>query len=124
MSTVRTQAAFAALLLLIPCACGGTSQTASSDPVTAREQQAVGVLKTRYKDVITGTDVHGRTLTVYVDVENMYSMDEQSEADMKAQALAKWRKVWSAEHPRAHATLRLSLRDYYGKEIYSGSARV
>jgi len=109
-------------LMLLP-ACSSSSHT-SVDAVTAREQSAADTLKERYKGVVLGTDVQNRTLAVYIDVNSMYSMDEQSEADMKAQALALWKRTWSSAHPHKHGVLRLSLRDYYGKELYSASTRV
>ena len=125
MSTLRllTAAALLSILALLP-ACSSAPTAATSDAVTAREQASVDVLKARYKDVITGTDVQNHTLKVYVDVNNMYSMDEQTEADMKTQALALWKRTWTLAHPHKHATLRLSLRDYYGKEVYSATTRV
>lgn len=89
-----------------------------------KEQSAVAPLKAKYKNVVTGTDVQDHTLIVYVDVENMYSMDEDAEDAMKADALARWKKVWTHAHPHKHAVLRLSMRDYYGKEIYTRSASV
>lgn len=106
------------------CGCSAPTSSGAGDAVTNREQQAVSDLKTRYKDVVTGTDVQNQTLAVYVDVNNIYSMDEDAEAAMKAQALREWKRVWSAAHPHRHASLRLSMRDYYGKEIYSASTRV
>ena len=71
-----------------------------------------------------GTDVKDRTLLVFVDMNNMSSMDETAEAAMKAQALALWAQVWSKAHPHRHAALRLSVRDYYGREVYTAAAHV
>lgn len=115
-------AAFA--LLLLTAGCGAPSGGSSGNTVTDREQRQTDALKGRYKDIVTGTDVQDRTLAVYVDVDNMYSMDEDAEASMKRQALDLWTRVWAREHPHRHAVLRLSLRDYYGKEIYSSTAHV
>jgi hypothetical protein len=126
MSALRTESrtlVFAALLAAFAAGCTPINSTAPADPAAQREQAAVGDLKSRYKDVVTGTDVQKQTLIVYVDVDNMYSMDEDSEAAMKSQALAEWKHVWSAAHPGKHAKLQLSLRDYYGKEIYSATTR-
>lgn len=105
-------------------ACSQTAAGPSGDPILVKEQSAVAPLKAKYKDVVTGTDVKDRTLIVYVDVENMYSMDEDAEAAMKADALARWKSVWSSAHPHKHGVLHLSLRDYYGKEVYASSASV
>lgn len=97
---------------------------ANTDPVQIKEQSAVAPLKVKYKDVVTGTDVQDRTLVVYVDVNNMYSMDEDAEAAMKADALSRWKSVWSSTHPHKHGVLHVSLRDYYGKEVYAASATI
>lgn len=122
MSSVRTVSAIAAFAFaLAACSQGAQPRV---DPAIAREQSAAASIKTQYKDVILGTDVKDRTLTVYVDVNNLYSMDEDSELTMKAAVLARWKRAWSAAHPHKHATLHLSMRDYYGKEIYTASARV
>lgn len=109
---------------MLGCAAAACSQPASVNPILAKEQAAVAPLKSTYKDVVTGTDVQDRTLILYVDVDNMLSMDEQAEIDMKAAALKRWEGVWRSAHPHEHGTVRLSVRDYYGKEIYSKSATV
>lgn len=123
MSTLRR---LSALTVLLACALAACSQTTArgSNPLLAKEQTAVASLKTKYKDVVMGTDVKGHTLLVYVDVNNLYSMDENSEDAMKADALSRWKAAWSAAHPDEHAKLDLSFRDYYGKEIYTASVRV
>ena len=124
MTALRTSAIALAAALALPViltACSSPINQSPNDAVTARELQAVSDLKTRYKDVVTGTEVQGRTLVVYIDVDNMYSMDEDAEAAMKAQELVEWKRVWSAAHPHQHAVLHLTLRDYYGKEIYASS---
>ena len=105
-------------------ACSQSSAGPAADPVLAKEQAAVAPLKDKYKDVVTGTDVKDATLIVYVDVNSMYSMDEDAEAAMKADALGRWKSVWISTHPRKHAVLHLSLRDYYGKEVYASSASI
>ncbi len=110
----------------LACALAACSQPAGTpqDAALAKEQNAVATLKTKYKDIVQGTDVKDRTLFVYVDVDNLYSMDEDAEGAMKADALKRWESVWTNAHPHKHALLRLSMRDYYGKEIYAASARV
>lgn len=109
---------------MLGCAAAACSQPASVNPVQAKEEAAVAPLKARYKNVVTGTDVKDRTLILYVDVNNMLSMDEQAEIDMKAAALQRWKGVWSKAHAGKHGVVRLSVRDYYGKEIYTKSAAV
>ncbi len=105
-------------------ACSTTEKLrASNDPIAAKEQQQSTALKARYKDVITGTDVKGETLVVFVDVNNLYSMDEPAEDAMKADALARWKRIWSAAHPGKHAKLNVVLRDYYGNEVFRETTR-
>ena len=95
-----------------------------ADPILVKEQSAVAPLKPKYKDVVMGTDVKDRTLILYVDVNNLYSMDEDAEDAMIADALSRWKRIWTGAHPHKHTVLHLSLRDYYGKEVYAGSAKV
>jgi hypothetical protein len=121
MSTLRTLGAIAVFGCVL-AAC--SSPAPSVNPVTAKEQSAVAPLKNTYKDVVTGVDVKGRTLILFVEPNAMYSMDEDAEAAMKADALARWKKAWSAAHPRQHATVRLSVRDYFGRELSSYTAAI
>jgi hypothetical protein len=130
MSIVRSAlAASVAAALLGPALTGCTSSgtaTASSDPLVAREQRAVDAmhLKQQYKDVVMGSEVKGQTLVLYVDVNNLYSMDEDSEGAMRTDTLARWKHIWQTAHPHKRGTLRLSLRDYYGNEVTGDTARV
>ena len=121
MSKHRTIALLICAIVLSGCS---QSQAPKTGAVVAKEQSAASALKAKYKDVVTGTDVQNRTLVVYIDVENMSLMDEDAEAAMKADALRRWKSIWSGAHPHAHGVLHLSMRDYYGKEIYAASARV
>lgn len=106
-------------------ACSTTEKLrASSDAVTVKEQQESEALKPRYKDIVTGTDVKGQTLTVFVDVNNVDSMDEPAEDAMKADTLATWKRIWTASHPGQHGKLTVVLRDYFGNEVYTQSTRV
>lgn len=122
--TVRRRICAAAVLtgMLL----GGCTPTALSPAqrIAAHELQRLAPLQTQYKDVVTGLDVQGQTLSVFVDVDNLYSIDEQREDALKAQALARWRRVWSSAHPHAHATLTVLLRDYYGKTVFTERGRV
>jgi hypothetical protein len=123
MTSVRsflTALAGAAMLSTALGACSTTQKLrASDDPVTVKEQNQAAALKSRYKNVITGTDVKGETLVIYVDVNELYSMDEPAEDAMKAEALARWKRIWSASHPGKHAKLNVVLRDYYGNEVFT-----
>jgi hypothetical protein len=112
------------MLPVVLTACSTTEKLrAPNDPVTLKEQDQAAALKPRYKGVITGTDVKGNTLTIYVDVDNLNSMDEPAEDAMKADALARWKRIWSAAHPRKHAKLEVVLRDYFGNEVFRETIR-
>lgn len=112
--------------LLAVLTLAGCSQPAApaADPAAAREIQAVAPLKAQYKPVITGIDVRGATLDVFVDAEQFSSMDYDVEGAMKTQALKRWREVWKANHPGQHATLHVRLRNYFGADVFSESAKV
>jgi len=112
--------------LLAVLALAGCSQPAApaADPAAAREIQAVAPLKAHYKPVITSIDVRGATLDVFVDAEQFSSMDYDVEQGMKVQALKRWREVWKANHAGQHATVRVRMRNYFGEDVFSESAKV
>lgn len=128
MSILRiafTAVLLAALPALLFAGCEPARPAANAaSPQTVQEQRAVDALglKTRYKDVVTGTDIKGNTLLLYVDVENLNSMDEQGENAMRSSTLAQWVRIWRSAHPHKHGKLRLSLRDYYGTETAADTA--
>ena len=116
--------AFRALLaVLVLAGCSQPAQNTASD-ASAREAGAFEPLKAKYKPVITGIDVKGTTLDLFVDADQLISMDEPVEDTMKAEALSRWQKVWKADHPGKHATLRVRLRNYFGETEFSESAKV
>ncbi len=126
MSIVRC-AAVLGVLVLVGCSVSPSRTQAASEGLRAEsEQRAVDAmqLKQHYKDVVMGTEVKGDTLVVYVDVNNLYSMDQSDEDDLRAQTLAKWKRIWSAAHPKQHRALRVSYRDYYGNEVAGNATRV
>lgn len=71
-----------------------------------------------------GTEVKGEILVLYIDVNNLYSMDESAEDALRSQTLDQWKRIWIGAHPSTHMKLRVSLRDYYGNEVTGESARV
>jgi len=126
-STAAGVAAAALGLLLSGCSAASSGKAAASgDPVAAREQTAVNALdlKQRYKDIVMGTEVKGEILVLYIDVNNLYSMDESAEDALRSQTLDQWKRIWIAAHPSKHIKVRVSLRDYYGNEVTGESARV
>lgn len=121
MSTLRT-IGFIAVFGCVLAAC--SSPAPSVNPIVAKEQSVVAPLKTKYKDVITGLDFKGRTLVLYVEPNAMYSMNEDAEAAMKAEAVSRWKAAWATAHPGEHGTLKVSVRDYFGREISTSSVKV
>ena len=106
------------------CGCSQPAPQSAGDALAARENQALAPLKAQYKPVIAGIDAKGTTLDLFVDADQLNSMDELVEDQMKAQALERWRALWKANHHGKHATLRVRLRNYFGEEIFSESAKV
>lgn len=112
-------------LLLAACNAAPAPKSPAQG-AAAREQASVDALhlKTRFKDVVMGTEVNGATLVLYADENNLESMDVPVEDAMIGQTLGHWKRIWLAAHPGRHATLRVSVRDYYGKELTGNSAKV
>jgi hypothetical protein len=116
-----SRALLAAALL---AGCSQSAPQSAGDALAARENQALAPLKATYKPAITGIDAKGTTLDLFVDADQLDSMDEPVEDQMKAQALQRWKTVWKADHSGQHATLRVRLRNYFGEEVFSESAKV
>ena len=116
----------AGVLVALACALAGCAQTApaNADPTLAKEQDAVAPLKTTYSNVITGVEVKDRTLVVYVEPNEMYSMDEDAEAAMKADALNRWKKAWTQAHPHQHGVVHMVVNDYFGRKLFTSSATI
>ena len=116
----------AGVLAALACALAGCAQTAPANlnSALAKEQDAVAPLKVKYSNVITGVEVKDRTLTVYVEPNAMYSMDEDAEAAMKADALNRWKKAWANAHPHQHGVVRMVVSDYFGRQLSSSSATI
>lgn len=117
----------ASRFLLAAALLAGCSQSAPQNPgeaLAARENQALAPFKAKYKPVITGVDAKGTTLDLFIDEDQLNSMDEPVEDYMKAEALKRWQALWKADHPGKHATLRVRLRNYFGEEVFSESAKV
>lgn len=118
---LRRVGAFAVSALVL---AGCAQQQPPANSTLVKEQGYVAPLKAKYNNVITGLDVKDRTLTIYVEPNAMYSMAEDAEAAMKADALHRWKAAWTSAHPRKHAVLRLIVRDYFGRELSSSSVNV
>jgi hypothetical protein len=119
---MKASCALLASIVLAGCSQPATQGTAGQ--TADREAAAFQPLKAKYAPVITGIDVKGTTLDLFVDADQLISMDEPVEDKMKAEALSRWRTIWKADNPGKHATLRVRLRNYYGETQFSESAKV
>lgn len=120
MRSARLAVLFAAGAVLL----AGCTSSPPKHPIRAKEEQSLSVLKTRYKDIVSGIEPKGALLSVFVNVDRLDMMDESAEDTLKAEALTRWKAVWSANHPHRHAKLQVHLRDYYGRVIFTEAARV
>lgn len=111
-------------MLVLIAGCSQPAPPGAADVTKSREEASLASLKSQYKPVITGIDVKGATLDVFVDNDQLISMDEPAEDQLKSQALARWKKIWVADHRGQHATLHVRLRNYYGETVFSESAKV
>lgn len=114
----------ALLAVLVLAGCSQPAPQTGADAIAAREDGALLPLKAQYKPVIMGIDVKGTTLDIFVDADQFNSMDDALEVQMKAQLLKRWRAAWTSDHPGRHATLSVRLRNYFGEELFSESAKV
>lgn len=115
---IRRSTALAACLCAL-AACAAPAPKAAADPVQAREQSAVDSLhlKNRYKDIVSGAEVKGNDLILYVDQNAFQSMDDAAADAMITKTFAQWKPIWRVSHPRAHGKLRVSVRNFYGTEL-------
>ncbi len=114
----------ALLAVLLLAGCSQPAPQSGADAIAAREDTALQPLKAQYKPVINGIDVKGTTLDIFVDADQFNSMDDALQVQMKAQVLKRWSAAWKSNHPGRHATLRVRLRNYFGEELFSESAKV
>ncbi|HEV2260842.1 MAG TPA: hypothetical protein VGR69_00940 [Candidatus Rubrimentiphilum sp.] len=109
-----------AVMLLAGCAQPATTTTSTGD----RELAALQPLKQHYSDVIQGMDAGGKTLDIFVNEDQLNSIDPSVEDQFKAEALRRWRTVWQNANPGKRATVRIRLRKYFGQTLFSESANV
>jgi hypothetical protein len=107
-------------LLLTACAAPEDPSQARTD----REVAALAPLQSNSEGVITGIDVNNdTTLVASIDLQQWSSVDEQDVAGFQAQALVRWKSVWSHEHPGHHALLRVVFADYHGRSVFTESVK-
>lgn len=117
------KAARALVAFLVLAGCSQPAQNPVGD-AASREAGAFDSFKSKYKPVITGIDVKGTTLSVFVDQERMSEMDGPVEQAMEDQALTRWRNLWKSNNPGKHATLHVRFRNYFGEDVYTESAKI
>jgi len=110
-----------ALVLGVVCACAGpTPQEAS----LAREMTAMQPMRGEFDDTVLGFDVAGSQISVGIDLNQWETIDDDADQAIKSEALDRWKKAWSKEHPGEHATVTVRLVDYHGHAFFRESAKV
>jgi hypothetical protein len=117
MTALRRLSA-AVIAVLIAC-------SAPSPNIESSEIAALGTLKRAYPDVVMGFDIRPpTTLIVSLDLQHYIEMDDDAVAAMKRDVLARWRAVWHAAHPHAHALLHVRIIDFIGRKVAEESTKV
>ena len=106
---------FCVLVLgLAACAAAPTPQ----QRITSAELSKLAALKVKYSGVITGYDIHGPSIDVSVDLQQLINTtDEDSQAAMIDDVVAHWRSAWVAQHPHQHAHLTVRIVDFQATVI-------
>jgi hypothetical protein len=113
----------ATAIVLLLAAAGCSSGDGHPNPADV-ETGAMQPLKARYPDVVMGFDPKGRSIDVSIDLNAMMSMDEDKEAQMKADALTMWQKAWKDSNPGRHGTLIVRIIDFRGDLEAKETAKV
>jgi hypothetical protein len=89
------------------------------------EIEALAPLKARYADIVMGFDIKPQTtLIVSVDLQSYIDTDDDTLAAMRREALARWRSIWHARHPGAHAVVSVRFIDFIGRKVAQESTPV
>jgi len=116
MTSLAVRLRALAMVLLAACA--------SQQPPDDAEIAALQPLKRQYVGLIAGFDVRPHnTLIVSVDLQQYIESDDNTIAAMKRDTLRRWREAWIAEHPRAHAVLRVRFIDFIGRKVATETTR-
>lgn len=101
------------------------SQPSPQQQLDDAEIAALAPLKAHYSDVVMGFDVKPETtLIVSVDLQHYIDTDDDTLAAMRKEALARWRAIWRARHPHAHALVHVRFIDFIGRLVAQESAPV
>lgn len=76
-------------------------------------------LKAAYPGAVMGFDFHGSRVDVSIDMNGLEDLDDDTEAAMKAKAVALWRSAWTASHPHRHEKLTVRLIDFQGRPQFT-----
>ncbi|MHB8145855.1 MAG: hypothetical protein ACYDGM_01165 [Vulcanimicrobiaceae bacterium] len=121
MTNVRTMAAALALALaVVACSAPPTPQQQRH----AQERARLARLQQSYGTTIMGFDIHGTTVNVGVDLNQIYSMSEDDQNALEAAALRTWRAAWLQAHPHRHALLTTRFIDFHGNLQSARSVKV
>lgn len=80
--------------------------------------------KSKYSDTIMGFDFKGTSVDISIDANALMSMDDDSEAALKSQAIRDWANTWRNTHPGKHATVTLRILDFRGTQYAKEFAKV
>ncbi|HEY2476815.1 MAG TPA: hypothetical protein VGI19_18685 [Candidatus Cybelea sp.] len=117
---IRRVAAAWTICVLVAC-----SQPSPQQQLDDAEIAALAPLKAHYADVVMGFDVKPETtLTVSVDLQHYIDTDDDTLTAMRKEALARWRAIWRARHPHAHAVVHVRFIDFVGRNVAQESAPV
>ena len=107
------------------CACASPQHhTAAS--ISDRESAAVSPTIEHYKKdgPVTGFDVKGESLIVFIDSEKYSELDDDVESSMKSTLLNTWGRVWQTNHKGHAAVLHVVFQNYYGQVVDTLTKRV
>jgi hypothetical protein len=120
MRVVRTLGVVTFLVALGACSAPPSAQEQAANAEIA----ALAPLKAKYPGVVMGFDIpNDTTLAVSVDIQALVNAQDDNGKAMNADALARWRAAWQAQHPHQHAPLHVRIVDFRGNVILQGTAR-
>jgi hypothetical protein len=123
MVAVRFRRLVAAVLTI--CMLVACSQSSPQQRLDDAEIEALAPLKAHYAEVVMGFDVKPQTtLIVSVDLQSYIDTDDDTLAAMRREALVRWRSIWRARHPGAHAVVSVRFIDFIGRKVAQESAPV
>ena len=106
--------------MLVAC-----SQPSPQQRLDDGEIEALAPLKSRYAGIVMGFDVKPQTtLNASIDLQAYIDADDDRLAAMRKEALVRWRSIWIARHPGAHALVSVRFIDFIGRKVAQESSPV